>query len=269
MSKKIIITGGLGYIGTELCKIYSGYSWNDKITVIDNRFISERVNQLRNWNINFVQGDILDRDLIFKICKDADIVHHLAGVTDVPRTKTESDPNKDAKIKQVAEQGTQNILDAIPDKCKIIFPSSHVVYEGISDVKKDIKEDEKTEPVLSYSKSKALNESQIQKSGKKYVILRLGSVYGYSTDTTRIDIMPNLFSKIASQDGLIKLFTGGRQIKSLVPLIDVARCFKDMEEKNDFEGEIFNLTKDTVTVKEVAEICKKLLLKKLMMRFQI
>ena len=48
--KNIIITGGLGYIGTELCKIYSGYSWNDNITVIDNRFISERVNQL-SWNI--------------------------------------------------------------------------------------------------------------------------------------------------------------------------------------------------------------------------
>ena len=62
--KKIIITGGLGYIGTELCKIYSGYSWKDEITVIDNRFISERVNQLREWNINFVHGDILDQDLI-------------------------------------------------------------------------------------------------------------------------------------------------------------------------------------------------------------
>ena len=35
MTKKIIITGGLGYIGTELCKIYSGYSCNDKITVVD------------------------------------------------------------------------------------------------------------------------------------------------------------------------------------------------------------------------------------------
>jgi len=52
--KKIVITGGLGYIGTELCKIYSGYSWNDEITVIDNRFVSERVNQLRNWNMNYV-----------------------------------------------------------------------------------------------------------------------------------------------------------------------------------------------------------------------
>ena len=64
MGKKIIITGGLGYIGTELCKIYSGYSWNDNIIVIDKRFISERVTQLRNWNINFVQGDILDKELI-------------------------------------------------------------------------------------------------------------------------------------------------------------------------------------------------------------
>ena len=88
MSKKIIITGGLGYIGTELCKIYSGYSWNDQIIVIDNRFVSERVNQLRNWNIEFVQGDILDRDLIFKYCGNADIVHHLEGITDFPRTKT-------------------------------------------------------------------------------------------------------------------------------------------------------------------------------------
>ena len=69
--------------------------------------------------------------------------------------------------------------------------------------------------------------------------------------------MPNLFSKIASQNGLIKLFAGGRQLKSLVPLIDVARCFKNMEEKEDIKSEVFNLTKDTITVKEVAEICKK------------
>ena len=41
--KKIIITGGLGYIGTELCKLYSGVSWYHSITVIDNRFISDRV----------------------------------------------------------------------------------------------------------------------------------------------------------------------------------------------------------------------------------
>ena len=255
--KKIVITGGLGYIGTELCKIYSGYSWNDHITIIDNRFISERVNQIRNWNMNFVQGDILDKELIKKYCEEADIVHHLAGITDVPRVKSESNQAHDLKIKKVAEEGTQNILDVISDKCKIVMPSSHVVYEGMEKVKNDIKENEKTSPVLSYGKSKDFNEKQLKASGKNYIILRLGSVYGYSTDTSRIDIMANFFSKMASQNGTLRLFAGGKQVKSLAPLIDVARCFKFMEERDDISFDIFNLTKDTVTVKEVAEICKK------------
>ena len=257
MGKKIVITGGLGYIGTELCKLYSGFSWKDEVVVIDNRFISERVNQLRNWNIGFIHGDILDKELVNKYCKNADVIHHLAGITDVPRTKNESNKVKDEKIKLVAIEGTQNVLDASSDKCKIIFPSTHVVYEGIEKAKKDISENEKVKPILSYSSSKVTNEEQIKNSGKSYIILRLGSVYGYSTDTARIDIMPNLFSKIASQEGTIKLFAGGRQVKSLVPLVDVARCFKSMEERNDISSETFNLTKDTVTVKEVAELCKK------------
>ncbi len=255
--KKIVITGGLGYIGTELCKIYSGYSWNDQITVIDNRFISERVNQIRNWNMEFIQGDILDKKLIEKHFTDANVVHHLAGITDVPRTKSESNEIKDKKIKMVAEQGTQNILDVISNDCKIIFPSTHVVYEGTNQVNKFISEDEETKPILSYSSSKAFNEKQLKESGKNFVILRLGSVYGFSSDTMRLDIMPNLFSKIASQNGTLRLFAGGKQIKSLVPLIDVARCFKFMEENNHINSSIFNLTKDTMTVKEVAEICKK------------
>jgi nucleoside-diphosphate-sugar epimerase len=257
MSKKIVITGGLGYIGTELCKIYSGISWNNEITIIDNRFISERVNQLRNWNMDFIHGDILDKELIKKYCKNADIVHHLAGITDVPRVRSQSSSENDTKIKLVAEEGTQNILDVISNKCKIILPSTHVVYEAIEKVQNDILEEEPTKPNLAYATSKDINEKQLKSSGKNYIILRLGSVYGYSTDTARIDIMPNLFSKIASQNGTLKLFAGGRQVKSLVPLIDVARCFKFMEEREDITSDIFNLTKDTVTVKEVAEICKK------------
>ena len=66
------------------------------------------------------------------------------------------------KLIEVGEKGTQNILDIISDKCKIIFPSTHVVYEGINEVKKDIKEDEKQNPVLSYSTSKDINEKQLK-----------------------------------------------------------------------------------------------------------
>ena len=258
MKKKIIITGGLGYIGTELCKIYSGYSWNDNVIVIDNRFISERVNQLRNWNIEFIHGDILDKNLLKKHCHDADIVHHLAGITNVPRTKSESSADHDKKIKEVAEIGTKNILEVINDNCKIIMPSTHVIYEGLDAVKKNLDEEEIAKPILSYGQSKLINENQLKESKKNYVILRLGSVYGYSTDTARIDIMANYFAKTTSHNGELKLFAGGRQIKSLVPLIDVARCFKFMEERKDISYQTFNLTKETRTVKEVAEICKKI-----------
>ena len=69
--------------------------------------------------------------------------------------------------------------------------------------------------------------------------------------------MPNFFSKIASQNGTIKLFSGGNQIKSLVPLLDTARCFKFMEERENLVFETFNVAKDSISVKEVAEICKK------------
>ena len=83
------------------------------------------------------------------------------------------------------------------------MPSSHVVFEGMKNVKNDILENEETCPVLSYGVSKNFNEKQLKNSGKNYIILRLGSVYGYSTDTARIDIMVNFFSKMASH---LKLF---------------------------------------------------------------
>ena len=74
--------------------------------------------------MEFIQGDILDKNFVKKYCEDADVVHHLAGITDVPRTKNESSSYKDKKIKEVGETGTQNILNVISNKCKIIFPSS-------------------------------------------------------------------------------------------------------------------------------------------------
>ena len=167
MKKKIIITGGLGYIGTELCKLYSGLSWYHDILVIDNRFISERVNQLRNWNMNFLQGDILDKEMVVKYFKDADVVHHLAGITNVPRTQSEVVKSHDEKILSVAKDGTKNILDAINDNCKIIFPSTHVVYEGIGEVSKGIKEEEKTKPKAGWWRVSAVQVQGSEEDGKK------------------------------------------------------------------------------------------------------
>ena len=256
--KKIVVTGALGYIGTELCKLYSGFSWKYDVIGIDNRFVSERVNELKRRKIKFVQADILDKKSIEPFIKDADIVHHLAGITDVAYVKKDSDKEKDELTRKVAIEGTANVLNSMNSDATIIFPSTHVVFEGLKETKENLDENEKTSTFLAYSTSKVENEKQIQNSGKKFAIFRLGSVYGFSTDTMRINIMPNLFSKIASQNGKIKLFGGGIQLKSLVPLVDVARCFKFFEENNNFESGIYNLTKENLRVKDVANICKKI-----------
>ena len=92
-------------------------------------------------------------------------------------------------------------------KILFLFYVSSLIF--LSCFSGDILEDEVTSPVLSYAKSKDYNEKQLQRSGKNYVILRLGSVYGFSTETMRTDIMPNLFSKITAQKGVLKLFSGG------------------------------------------------------------
>lgn len=252
--KKIVITGGLGYIGTELCKFYYGKDCD--VTVIDTRFLSQRVNDLTKRGIKFVHGSIMDKDLVSKVLSDADIVYHLAGITDVAYTKFEENSLKEQQINEVGMQGSINVFDACPDTCKVIFPSTHVVYEGFNEAKFDIVENEKTCPVLSYARNKNNTEEDIKNYKFNYIITRLGSVYGYSLDSMRINIMPNLFSKITSQNGEIKLFSGGIQYKSLVNVIDVCRAMKFLAE-SDIKNETFHLTNENITVKDVADICKK------------
>ena len=120
MKKKISIIGGLGYIGTELSLLYSGFSRTYDVTVIDNRFISERVTQLRKWGIRFVQGDILDKEMLKKEISDSDIIYHLAGITDVAYVKSD-DSHNDNLIKDVAIEGTENIIKFSKQKSKIIL----------------------------------------------------------------------------------------------------------------------------------------------------
>jgi len=257
MKEKIVITGGLGYIGSKVCELYSGESRFKDIIVTDTRFSADRVKQLKDWGMKYIQASILDKDTITSIVKDADVVIHLAGVTDVAYTKTEANSEQDNLITTTAIDGTRNIIDAVKDTCKIIFPSTHVVYEGFENTRLDITEDVEPCPILSYASGKVQSEIDLANSNKNYVILRFGSVCGYSPDPMRINIMPNLFAKIASENGTIKLFSGGVQMKSLVPLMDVARCIMFMAEE-PYNREIFHLSSESMSVKDVAEICKKI-----------
>ena len=255
--KKIVVIGGLGYIGTELCKLLSGESWYHNIIVYDNRFMSDKVKQIREWGMDFIQGSILDETLLSSVLENADIIYHLAGITDVAYTKTESNKDKDDEIKRVGIDGTRNVIKYSPTKSKIIFPSTHVVYEGFETTMFDLDESVETTPVLTYSTGKDISEKDLFYSDKNFIVVRLSSVYGLSSDTMRTNIMPNLFSKITSQNGIIKLFSGGVQIKSLVSVFDVVRVMKFLSESK-YNREIFHISKENVTIKDVAEICKKI-----------
>ena len=165
--------------------------------------------------------------------------------------------NKIRMIENVGVQGSRTIIDNLSDTAKIIFPSTHVVYEGVDETTFDMTEEIEPCPVLTYSKGKVQTEEDLEKSEKNYVILRLGSAHGYGGDSMRINIMPNLFSKMSATGNPIKLFGGGVQWKSLVSVYDVARCMKFMAERDDISRETFHLCNENMTVKQVAEICKE------------
>ena len=107
--KKIVITGGLGYIGMELCKVYSGDTRGVSITVLDRSFFSSRIRQLKRWGINFKQIDILDEKNLKDEIQDADLIYHLTEITDVGTTIKDKDPIRDKQILDVAVNGTKNV----------------------------------------------------------------------------------------------------------------------------------------------------------------
>lgn len=109
--KKILITGCLEYIGTEICELLSGLSCKYDIQGIDNKFFSSRVSRLRIKNVKYDQLNILDEIKIQKFLKKKiDIVINLAGITDVACTKFEANSLQDNLVRKIAIKGTNNIL---------------------------------------------------------------------------------------------------------------------------------------------------------------
>ena len=247
---KIVITGGLGYVGTALSKQY--YNTTDEVVVFDNRFIPEQVKELREHNIKYYELDLFDSK---DILKDADIVYHLAGITDVAYTNTESNPDKDSLIKRVGIEGSRYVVENIKKDARLIFPSTHVVYEGLKETVFDIKEDAPPVPVLTYAVGKRQTELDLMDSTLNYIIVRFGTVFGYG-ENMRTKIVANLFSKIASQDGTISLFGGGVNHKHLVGLNDVARFLKFIAHSN-YSRELFHLVSESATVEQIANMCKE------------
>lgn len=252
---RILITGALGYVATSILELLSK---SNKFEIIgtDNQF-NDRVSWLIKNDIKFFQRDLFNiRDLLRDLLSDIDYVIHTASVTSVPTTLEQSSPEIDKQIYRVCVDGTREIINNIKDNTKIIFFSSHTVFDGLKSQAFNLNEDFPPIPLVAYSCAKVANERDLFNSNKNFIILRLGSVTGYGHNQ-RINIVGNLFARRTSQNLPIKLFGGGHNVKPLVCLSDVARCIEFFLYHEHFNKQIYHLVSENLKVSEIAAICKK------------
>lgn len=190
---KIIISGGFGHIGTSLIKQLIKIEKIKKILVIDN-FIGEKIYPLfsiKNKKVTVLYEDLktynLDKHLNY------DIFIHLAAITNAEKSFEAKN-----MIKENYEITKRVINFCKKKKIKLIFPSSTSVY-GMS--KRIVYENDNSalNPQSPYAKIKIKEENLIKKYSKnlKYLIFRLGTIYGFS-DGIRFHTAINKFCFLAA-----------------------------------------------------------------------
>ena len=176
MKKKILITGGLGFIGSHTClKLLEN---NYEIVVLDNLSnskvqVSRRISQLAKKNFDFVEGDIRDRDLLNNLFKKntIDCVIHFAGLKAAGESEKFPleyyDNNVIGSLVLFQEMKLANIKS-------IIFSSSASVYGNSSSIK--CIEETELNPISVYGKTKLIIEDilkNLYRSQPKWKIINL------------------------------------------------------------------------------------------------
>ncbi len=217
---KILITGGAGYIGTELCTRLMQNPKIESIRVYDNLsrknfnfFLGE--NKLSS-KVSFAEAEILDSYTLRKEVAQVDTVIHLAAKVTTPF----ADQNPHL-FDQVNNWGTAELSYALEDSdCKrIIYLSSTSVY-GASETK--VGGDAPTTPRTFYGISKLKGEKHIERlQFKKDVsIIRCANVYGYSR-SMRFDAVINKFVLNAKNNGRITINGNGEQHRAFISIYRV------------------------------------------------
>lgn len=190
----ILVTGGLGYIGSHLCDRLMRH--NHRVIVLDN-LSNSSMNKIRR-GCKFYKEDIRsDIRYIFKNNK-IDRVIHLAALKSVPQ----SEDNKD-EYYSVNVLGTQNLVWCMQDYCRRIeFASSASVY-GKTPV--PAAEDRELNPLSYYAHTKVLGEKIIKESGLDYTIFRYFNPVGYSKHIP--DTSKSVFSILLEYAEKNKTFT--------------------------------------------------------------
>lgn len=189
--KKILITGGCGFVGRELVNISQDQF---EVHVVDNLLSGDyRLNKMNVKNFKFHNLDLRDRDkteeLIKTICPN--IIVHLAAIHFIPQCENEPDLACSTNI-----LATINILRCLDKQTKFIFTSSAAVY---SPSENELIEDvSKIAPVDVYGYTKLHGEHYVNLYTERYqldtCIVRLFNVIG--PGETNPHILPEIFSQL-------------------------------------------------------------------------
>ncbi len=253
--KKVLVTGGAGYVGSVLVPklLDRGY----RVKVLDLYIYGENVLDAvkDNPNLEQIKGDIRDRALLEKVIPGTDALIHLACISNDP--SFELDPQLGKSINYDAFLGLVDVAKHCGVK-RFIYASTSSVY-GIKE-EENVTEDLKLEPLTDYSKYKALCEEVLLKEQSPdftVVIIRPATVCGYSP-RLRLDLTVNILTNLAVNTGRITVF-GGQQKRPNLHIEDMTDLYVQLLELPDkmIAGKIFNAGYENYKVSEIAEMVRK------------
>ena len=231
--KKILITGGAGYIGSILTGklLEDGY----KVTVIDNLLYKQNslLEYCFNPNFDFIYGDCRNENLIKENLKNTDIIIPLAAIVGFPAC--DRDP---LSAKTIIFDAIKLLNKLRSKNQKIIYPTTNSGYGATSG---EVYCTEKTplHPVSLYGRLKADAEKLLLES-ENSIAFRLATVFGMSP-RMRIDLLVNDFTYQAITNSSIILFQKDFK-RNFVHVRDVADCFAfTIKNFDKMKGEIFNV----------------------------
>ena len=254
---KILITGGAGYIGTELAYELEKNSAVSEIIIYDNLsrenynlFIGD--GKFTSGKVHFVKGDLLDTHKLKKELKDIDVVYHLAAKVSTPFA--DQDPHA---FEQTNHWGTAELVYAVEVSKvkKFIYTSSSSVYGASSD---EVDADSPVNPRTFYGISKMRGEEHVSRLFDKMetYILRCGNVYGYNK-SIRFDSVINKFMFDANSTGRIAINGNGNQHRSFIHIDKTANLLGKLT-TNTLKSGRYDLNEDTLEINYIAEILKKI-----------
>lgn len=235
-NKNILIVGGAGYIGGYMTDYLIDNNYN--VTVYDNLLYETRFLK----NVNFINGDIREKDRLLTIANDYDVVIWLAAL--VGDGACAINPKLTTELNYECFKW---FVDRY--KKKIVFTSTCSVYGLNNDL---IDEDATPNPLSVYAETKLHAEQYLLNNHDDNFIFRLGTLYGIGDlfSRIRLDLVLNVLSKKAAHKETLSVF-GGEQWRPLLHVKDVTHATEYFLE-NNITG-LYNLSSKNYTIKELAE----------------